>query len=128
MPKKRTTRKKSVDKRRAKPRKKIASKQSRKKKLSLKRNRVTVQSVDTVPFPSEERRDHSDGQSGDLQGLSNPPIANSESVQELLEEGNALEAEAIQGVENALDADQGEIRTHEVPEDDVPQEYLKKDQ
>ena len=46
---------------------------------------------------------------------------------ELLEEGNALEAEAKQGVENALDADQGEVED-EVAEDDVPQEYLDKDQ
>jgi len=53
--------------------------------------------------------------------------ANSESVEELLEEGNASEAEAVQGVESALDADQGEVQTHEVPEDDVPQEYLDKD-
>jgi hypothetical protein len=45
----------------------------------------------------------------------------------LLEEGNASEAEAVQGVESALDADQGEVQTHEVPEDDVPQEYLDKD-
>ena len=62
-----------------------------------------------------------------MQGLSNRPTADSESVDELLEEGNALEAEAIQGVENALDADQGEVETHEVPEDDVPEEYLDKD-
>jgi hypothetical protein len=48
-------------------------------------------------------------------------------VEELLEERNALEAEAVQGVENALDADQGEVETHEVLEDDVPQEYLDKD-
>jgi hypothetical protein len=33
--------------------------------------------------------------------------------------------EEIQGVENALDADQGEVE-HEVPEDDQP-EYLDKD-
>jgi hypothetical protein len=48
-------------------------------------------------------------------------------VEELPEEGNALEAEAVQGSENALDADQGEVAAHEVPEDDVPQEYLDKD-
>ena len=53
--------------------------------------------------------------------------ADSESVGELLEEGQTLEAEAVQGVEDALDADQGEIRTHEVPEDDVPEEYLDND-
>jgi hypothetical protein len=62
-----------------------------------------------------------------LQGLSSRPTANSESVEELVEEGNALEAEAIEGVENALDADQGEVRTKEVPEDDVPQEYQDRD-
>ena len=45
----------------------------------------------------------------------------------MLEEGNAFEAEAVEGVEGALDADQGEVKTHEVPEDDVPQEYLDKD-
>jgi N utilization substance protein A len=47
----------------------------------------------------------------------------SESVEELLEEGQSFEAEAVSGVENAKDADQGEVRTHEVPEDDVPGEY-----
>ena len=62
-----------------------------------------------------------------MQGLSDRPTADSESVEELLEEGNASEAEAIQGVENALDADQGEVKTHEVPEDDVPEEYRDKD-
>ncbi len=69
----------------------------------------------------------SGGQSGDLQGLSNSAGADSESVDELLEEGNAFEAEVVEGVENAPDADRGGIRTHEVPEDDVPDEYLDKD-
>ena len=54
--------------------------------------------------------------------------ADSESVDELLEEGNAFEAEVVEGVENVPDADQGEIKTHEVQEDDVPDEYLDKDQ
>jgi hypothetical protein len=83
--------------------------------------------VETVPLPSGERRERLDGQAGDLQGLSGRPTANSESVEELLDEGNALEADTIQGVENARDADQGEVETHEVPEDDIPQEYLDKD-
>lgn len=61
---------------------------------------------------------------GDLQGISMSDRADSESVGELLEEGQTLEAEAVAGVEDALDADQGEIRTREVPEDDVPEEYL----
>ena len=64
---------------------------------------------------------------GDLQGISMRDRADSESVGELLEEGQTLEAEAVAGVEDALDADQGEIRTHEVPEDDIPEEYLDND-
>ena len=70
----------------------------------------------------------SGGQSGNLQGLSNSADADSESVDELLEEGNAFEAEVVEGVEDAPEADKGEIRTHEVPEDDVPEEYLDEDQ
>ena len=44
-------------------------------------------------------------------------------MEELLEEGQAREAAAISGVEGAPDPDQGEVRTREVPEDDVPEEY-----
>jgi N utilization substance protein A len=63
------------------------------------------------------------GQSGDVQGLSSVEDVDSESVEELVEEGQAFEAEAVSGVENAPDADQGEVKTKEVPEDDVPSEY-----
>jgi hypothetical protein len=93
----------------------------RQKKFSAKRKKVTSTGlvVETVSVPSGERP-HLDGQAGDLQGLPNWPTANSESVEKLLEEGNALEAEAIQGVENDLDANQGEVE-HEVPEDDPPE-------
>jgi hypothetical protein len=66
-------------------------------------------------------------QSGDTQGLSNRPVADSESVKELTEEGQYLEAEAVEGVEDAPDADAGPIRTKEVPEDDVPGEYRDDD-
>jgi hypothetical protein len=64
------------------------------------------------------------GQSGDLQGLSPVPDADSESVEELVEEGQALEADAVAGVEDAPDADTAEVRVHQRPEDDVPDEYL----
>lgn len=92
-----------------------------------KRVRGKSQDVDTVAFEPAGLGARSGGQSGDLQGLSNVGRANSESVDELLEEGNAFEAEVVKGVEDAGDADQGEVRTHEVPEDDVPEEYLDKD-
>jgi hypothetical protein len=66
-------------------------------------------------------------QSGDLQGLSAVESADSESVEELLEEGNAFEAAVVMGVEDADNADPEEVRTHQVPEDDVPREYLDSD-
>jgi len=69
----------------------------------------------------------SGGQAGDTEGLSRQEIAGPESVEELIEEGQAYEAEVISGVENAPDADQGEVRTRQVPEDDIPQEYLDED-
>jgi N utilization substance protein A len=68
------------------------------------------------------------GQSGDTQQISNTAGADSESVEELAEEGNAFEADAVFGVENAKDADVSEVTTHEVPEDDVPGEYLDDDE
>lgn len=81
------------------------------------------QGVETVRFAPEGSAARS-GQSGDLQGLSNVQGADSESVDELLEEGNAFEADVVTGVEAAGGADEREVRTHEVPEDDVPEEYL----
>jgi hypothetical protein len=63
------------------------------------------------------------GQSGDTQGLSSVEDVDSESVSELAEEGQALEAGIVDGVENAPDADEGGIRTEEVPEDDISPEY-----
>ena len=78
-------------------------------------------------FPREGLGAHSGEQSGDQQGISRIESADSESVDELLEEGNAFEADVVAGVENAQAADEREVRTREVPEDDVPDEYLDKD-
>ena len=68
------------------------------------------------------------GQSGDIQGLSGVAGVDSESVAELAEEGQAFEAEAVSGVEDAPDADAGGVKTKEVPEDDVPPEYREGEQ
>jgi hypothetical protein len=89
-----------------------------------KQARRKSQSVDTEAFAREGLGAPPGEQSGDLQGLSNREAADSESVDELLEEGNAFEADAVSGVESADDADEQEVHTHEVPEDDVPAEYL----
>ena len=67
------------------------------------------------------------GQSGDTQGLSNVAEAGSESVAELVEEGQFFEADALEGVEDAPDADVAEVHTKQIPEDDVPPEYLEGD-
>jgi hypothetical protein len=75
----------------------------------------------------DERGPAAAGQSGDLQQLSDVPVADSESVEELMEEGNAFEADAVEGVENAKSPDVSEVTTREVPEDDVPAEYLNND-
>ena len=67
------------------------------------------------------------GQSGDTEGLSRAELADSESVEELVEEGQAFEAGIVSGVENARPAGRRGVRTRQVPEDDVPQEYLDED-
>lgn len=63
------------------------------------------------------------GQSGDIQGLSDVEDVDSESVRELAEEGQDYEAEIVDAIENAPDPDVSEVKTREVPEDDVPEEY-----
>ncbi len=68
------------------------------------------------------------GQSGDIQQLRDRAYADSESAEELVEEGNAFEAGIISGVEDAPDPDVDEVRTRQVPVDDVPEEYLDNNQ
>jgi hypothetical protein len=59
-------------------------------------------------------------QSGGLQGTAGTKASTSEGIAELFEEGQDLEGELVQGVENARDADQGEIRTHEASREEAP--------
>lgn len=68
----------------------------------------------------------SGGQAGDTQGLSAAPEFDSESVEELIQEGQSFEAEVLNGIEQAADPDESEVTTQEVPEDDVPEEYMEK--
>ena len=91
-----------------------------------KRVRGKNMSVDSVVFEPQGLGARSAGQSGDLQGLSGIERAGSESVEELLEEGNAFEAEVVKGVEDADRADENEVITHEVLEDDVPESIWTK--
>jgi len=82
------------------------------------------QSIETINLDPKGLGSKSGGQSGALQGLSDIESASSESVDELLEEGNAFEAEVVKGVEDAPDADEGEVRTHQHPqEEDLPEDF-----
>ena len=102
------------------PKKRAAAKKVvRKKAASGKKQRRTE-----AEFPVDRPGRRSAEESGDLQGLSNVEGADSESVDELLEEGNAFEAGVVSGVEDADEHDGREVHTHEVSEDDVPEEYL----
>jgi hypothetical protein len=87
----------------------------------------TSRNAETTIFSPRQPEASSGGQSGDLQGLSSVEAADSESVDELLEEGNAFEAGVVSGVEDAENASTNEVYTDEVLEDDVPDEYLDKD-
>jgi len=75
-----------------------------------------------MPNKKSETGSNAAGQSGDLQGL------DSENVEQLVEEGQAFEAAAVSGIEDAPDADVAEVTTRQFPEDDVPEEYLERDQ
>ncbi len=128
--KKKQTKSKKVVSKKTPPKKKATKKTAPKKitprKAPLKKNRVRGKSQDvaTVAFEPEGLRERAGGQSGDLQGLSSMAGADSESVDELLEEGNSFEAEVVKGVQDATDPDESEVVTHEVPEDDVPGDVL----
>lgn len=107
--------------------KKTAAKRTAPRKRSTQLRRGGVGSPVLSRSTTRGLGSEAGGQSGDTEGLASVPLADSESVEELLEEGQAFEAGIVSGVENARDADKGEVRTRQVPEDDVPQEYLDED-
>jgi hypothetical protein len=132
---KKASSKKKLTKKKSSPKKAGAKTKAGSKKIAARKTagqrkrpvRGKREIVDEVTFTPKGLGSRAGGQAGDLQGLTNREGADSESVDELLEEGNAFEAEIVKGVEDAGDADEGEVRTHEVPEDDVPGEYLDKE-
>jgi hypothetical protein len=117
-PKKKPSQVKPAVKRATKPAarvKSVAKKQVRTKRQTLDSELSRVGRVRTASGDA------------DSQGLSDVESADSESVGELIDEGNTFEAGVVSGVERADDADEKEVRTREFPEDDVPEEYLDKD-
>ena len=117
-----------------KPTKAASAKAKSTKKLVVagKKNRKAripgrADSIEVVSYGRRGLGARSAGQSGDTQGISAAVRTDSESVEELLEEGQSFEAEVVAGVENAPEPDESEVRTKEVPEDDVPEEYRERD-
>jgi hypothetical protein len=119
--KKTAAKKKVASKRRAAPKRKVV----RKRPARRVRGRAGNAELLTLDHPGLGAG--TGGQSGDTQGLSDVAETDSESVQELLEEGQSFEAEVVSGVENARDPDESEVVTRQVPEDDVPEEYVEGD-
>jgi len=93
-------------------------------KLEEDRNMQTKPRALDLDDEDRQMSSESAGQSGDTQGLSDEEDSNSESVRELLEEGQYYEASVVSGIENVPDADVAEVTTKQFPEDDVPLEYL----
>jgi hypothetical protein len=100
----------------------VAGKKDRKARIPGR-----ADSIEVVSYGRRGLGARSAGQSGDTQGISAAVRTDSESVEELLEEGQSFEAEVVAGVENAPEPDESEVRTKEVPEDDVPEEYRERD-
>jgi hypothetical protein len=127
MPKKKSVRRKDTKKKKGLPRAKAAM---RARKTTPKRNnkkrrkiRGNTGRVSSVVVRRKRPGAEAAGQSRDIEGLSSVARADSESVEELAEEGQAFEAEVLSGVEKADDDAELEVTTHEVLEDDVPSEY-----
>lgn len=131
MPSKKSNRKKRSTKTRAKTKAKTKAKGVHRKK-ALRRTKSAKRSTPTSSStlnPGVSARIHQGvglkevPPSPDAEGLSTTEDVDSESVAELVDEGQDFEAEVVSGVENARDPDQSEVKTREVPEDDVPEEY-----
>jgi hypothetical protein len=141
MPKKKSSRKKQSKKTQAKrprakasarsraaaPARKSTQRQARKSartksRSKIRRKRGGATGVRSIASVQGSSRAEVAGQSGDNERLSRVARADSQSVEELADEGQAFESEVVSGVEDADDSE-AEVTTHEVPEDDVPSEY-----
>jgi hypothetical protein len=142
MPKKKSSRKKQTNKktqtkrprakasarsRAAAPPRKAARRPARKSaraqsRTKARRTRGSTTHVGSIAPGPRSSHAEAAGQSGDNERLSRVARADSQSVEELEDEGQSFEAEVVSGVEDADDSE-AEVTTHEVPEDDVPSEY-----
>jgi hypothetical protein len=136
---KKNSKKKAASKSRVAAKAKLSAKSGKKKSAAKRRTAprkragrsrqaaMGSQNVETVQMKPRALRARAGAGGGDFGGVSTVESVDSESADELLEEGQAFEAGIVSGVEDAPDADQGPVKTREVPEDDVPEEYHDKD-
>jgi hypothetical protein len=120
---KRPSAKVSARARKAAPKRKATATKPAKKSRTIRGTSAAAGRARSIPFRPKGPGAETAGQSGDIEGLRKVARANSESVEELAEEGQSFEADVVAGVEDAEDAEESEVVTHEVPEDDVPSEY-----
>jgi hypothetical protein len=123
------TKAKASAKAKLRAKKRSAKRSARPRPRARRPSEATVgsQSVQTVSVKPKALRARAGAGGGDYGGVSTVEGVDSESADELLEEGQTFEAGIVSGVEDAPDADQGPVRTHEVSQDDVPEEYDDKD-
>src|SRR5215469_2640848 len=115
-------------KNKARKRRITATKRTAAKTTRTRTRRVRNRNQGSNEISARARQQADSGnESGDLQGLGTLPEADSESARELLEEGNAFEADVVRGVESAGDEPEREVHPRQVPEDDVPEEYLDRE-
>ena len=107
------------------PKAKAAGKVARRRPARQTQVVLGSQDVEMVHLKRPARAAAAGAGGGDFSGVSVVEGAGPESAEELLEEGQTFEAGIVSGVESA--SEEGEVRTHETPQDDVPEEYEDKD-
>ena len=125
---KKITAKAKSSRKKAAPKRRVAGKRAPRRRPAREPQALLGnQSVETLQLKRRAWEAAAGAGGGDFGGVLVVKTADSESADELLEEGQTFEAGIVSGVENAPDPDQGEVRTREVPQDDVPEEYDDKD-
>jgi hypothetical protein len=76
------------------------------------RRKGNAAQLDELSNSTAEVGPESAGQSGDLRGLSNVEDASEESVEELAESEQTMEAAALEGIEDAADHPERPTHTH----------------
>lgn len=76
-----------------------------------------------VPDDPGADRPNGGALSGDLQGLETDELEANESVAELADEGQDLEAEEVEAIETAPDPDQSELKPRKTPRPIEPNEF-----